>query len=569
MNRHANTALVALCMVCAVSRLMARQVSDPAKRDPPPRSVGVPDANRVAPDQDRRPGTELPKIELPEYIITGVESIDLPAVQKMIPSEQGVFISGGGQGPGSREAFDVSPRLAARTEREAGALPETRARLSASVGTFTTPRAEGWFGQRYESFDYGVSGAYFKTNGFDVGTNRSGGSATLDGGYLLSAESPLFDAARLSGLFGYSSDTYRLYGSSGPSLKRTTDGVRFDAGFSSSIKSPWQYRAGFTYSTFAVKESTLSARQNLAEFTAAADIPTEIVPLVADVDISLATRSALIDENTSMVRLGIESQRAWWNSFFAQVGVRLYIAKGMADQKLTRLYPSMALGYRFPSVHTAMVGYQGEVRFSALDELIRTTPYLSSSAPIRHVNVPLHFMGMLESEWSDAVVTRLTLRWEQHTDEPLLSDSTQRGVWDLEYLGTTTRLEGELEAFANISSNDYFAVSIVGRSSNVSETSVGIPYLPEAEVSLLYRHEFPVGVAVVPRLSVFGRRNTTPRAQESLKGYAIAGVRAEYSPLESLTVFADIDNLLDVRYEVWKGYRGHPFLMTAGVSYSW
>jgi hypothetical protein len=385
----------------------------------------------------------------------------------------------------------------------------------------------------------------------------------------LSAENPYVDAARLSGLLGYSSETYRLYGSLDSTARRITDAVRFDAGFSSAIGSPWQYRAGIAYSTYAVKESTLSARQNLAQFALASDIPTEIVPLSVDARISLATRSALTDENTSMVTLGLETQRAWFDAFFAQAGLQLYIAKGMADQKLTRLYPRATVGYQFPSVHTVMVGYQGEVRFSLLDELMGINPYLSSSAPLRHINIPVRLSGMLESEWSQSVVTRLSVRWEERKDEPLFSDSTARGVWDLEYLGTTRRLEAELEAFANISSIGYFALSIIGRSTKINETSVGVPYVPEAEVSLLYRHELPMGIAVIPRVSVFGRRNTDPRAEAFLGGYVIAGLRAEYSPLESLLVFVDVDNLLDVRYEVWKGYRGHPFLMTAGVSYTW
>ena len=569
MTRSARTVCVSLVSLFSVTPLVALQVSDPTKREPPPRTIEPPAEKPPSPSQDPRAGTELPKIELPEYVIMGVESIDLPAVQKIIPAEQGTFVSDAEDGAGRRETFDFSPRLVPHAEQQAGALPETRARISASLGTYATPRAEGWFSQRYEDFDYGLSASYFKTNGFAPQTNRSGGSAVLDGGYLLTAESPYLDAARLSGALGFSSETYRLYGSQDPAQKRTADGVRFEAGFSSSVKSPWQYRAGLTASTFAVKESTFSARQSLAEFNVAADIPTQIVPLSADLRIALATRSALSDENTSMVRLGVESQRAWWNSFFAQAGLHLYVAKGMADQKLTRLYPSAAIGYQLPTVHTAMVGYQGEVRFSALDELIGNNPYLSSSALIRHVNIPLRFMGMLESEWSDEVVTRVSVRWEQRKDEPLYSDTTGRGVWGLEYLGTSHRLEGQLEAFANISSNDYFAVSIVGRSSKVEETSVGVPYLPEAEVSLLYRHELPMGVALIPRLSVFGRRNSTPRSEQFLKGYAIAGFRAEYSPLESLTVFADVDNLLDVRYEVWKDYRGHPFLLTAGVSYAW
>jgi hypothetical protein len=554
-----------------VPPLVGRQVTEPPKREPPPRSIEVPAQGEAAPGavQDQRAEADLPRIELPEYVITGVASIDLPDVLKMIPEEQGVLRAGQQRGPGRREFFAYSPRWVAEGGKDPSQLPETHARLSASFATFLTPTIDAWFGQRYEDFDYGVSASYFKTNGFAPQTNRSGGAATVDGGLLLKAENPYFNAARLSGDLRYFSETYRFYGGLDPSLKRTNDAVRLDAGFSSSTQSPWQYAAGVAYSTYAVKESSLTARQDVAEFSLAADVPTPVVPLAAAARAQLGSRTGIAEGNYSMIQLGVESQRGWWSSFFAQAGVNLYVAKGMSGQQLTRLYPSAGIGYRFPSVHSIMLGYQPRVSFSRLDLLVGRSPYLSSGAVIRHVDMPLRFAGILESEWSDLIVTRATVRWELWKDEPLFSDSTERGVWELEYLGTTTRLEVELEAFANISSNGYFAVSIVARSSKVRETSVSVPYLPETEVSLLYGHDFPGGITLLPRLSFFGRRNTRLEGEQFLNGYAIAGLRAEYAPLPSLKVFADLDNLLDVRYEVWKGYQGHPFLMTAGVSYSW
>lgn len=569
MRPAATISLVSVLTAVAVPVLLARQVAEPTRREPPPRTIEVPGEKTEKEAQDPRQSQELPKIELPEYVITGIESIDLPEVEKSTLEESGILAPDASRGPGRREAFATAPRVSTDWPGESVELPETRARAQASIGTFASPRLQAWFGQRYADFDYGIAADYHKTGGYAPNTGRSGGSAALDGGYLVGSDNPYFDAARLSGVLGFASESYKLYGSIRPTSRRTNDGVNFDAGFASSVASPWQYRAGMGISTFAVKESSLAARQNMAEFSAASDIPTPIVPLAADLRISLATRSAVVDENTSMLKLGVESQRAWWDSFFAQAGLALYVAKGMGGQNLTRLYPTVAVGYHFPSVHTAMLAYQPQVRFSTLGGLVGANPYLSSTATIRHVNVPLRFTGLLESEWSDVVVTRLAVRWEQWNDEPLYADTSGLGVWSLFYQGATTRLEAELEAFANLSPNDYVAVSVIGRSSRITETSIAVPYAPEAEVSLSYRHEFAFGVDLLARVSVFGRRNAQLDREEFLGGYAIAGLRLEYSPLAPLAVFVDADNLLDVRYEVWKGYRAHPFLLTAGVSYAW
>ena len=90
--------LVAAVAMLGVNVLAARQVSAPAKREPPPRPVAVPAEADKGQAQDPRAQTPLPKIELPEYVITGTASIDLPSAEKMTPVEEGVFTSEGAFG---------------------------------------------------------------------------------------------------------------------------------------------------------------------------------------------------------------------------------------------------------------------------------------------------------------------------------------------------------------------------------------------------------------------------------------------------------------------------------------
>ena len=79
------------------------------------------------------------------------------------------------------------------------------------------------------------------------------------------------------------------------------------------------------------------------------------------------------------------------------------------------------------------------------------------------------------------------------------------------------------------------------------------------------------GLQVSPSLRYVGKRVTDlyVDAGSQPKLYGVFGLRVEYVPLKSLSIFADGQNLTDTRYEEWNGYRAAPFVVTAGIGYRW
>ena len=137
------------------------------------------------------------------------------------------------------------------------------------------------------------------------------------------------------------------------------------------------------------------------------------------------------------------------------------------------------------------------------------------------------------------------------------------------YSGTTTLASYRVDLFAKFSTNSYFAFALTVNSAKNSVTQGKIPYVSDFEVASWYRHTFPFGLIVSPRLNFVERRSVDVLSGARLPEFWLAGLRLEYALWAPFDVFLDLQNLTDRKYEEWRGYRAAPFMMHAGISYRW
>jgi hypothetical protein len=78
-----------------------------------------------------------------------------------------------------------------------------------------------------------------------------------------------------------------------------------------------------------------------------------------------------------------------------------------------------------------------------------------------------------------------------------------------------------------------------------------------------------VDVAVTGSISGYGSRRASAFSDRTAGGGFWCGVKAEYLGVSRLTVFLNLENLLDRSDEVWRGYRVEPFRADVGLSYRW
>lgn len=534
------------------------------KQQPESRKIDV--EQKTVADQSNKP---LPKIDLPEFVITGVASIDLPNAEKLSPDEP-----------------KASPRPISGLTRERdhptdlmnnellgtpddGLRVGLRGKVSASIATFSAPTVGLSWGNADAQVRYSFEGGYHRTKGFAPNADRSEGFVGAAGGFTFRSSLTPLDRAAVGAEAGYANKSYKWYGSARPSNTRDHSRFAFLSSLSSSqdLTSPYDAQLKFEQNT--VTDTSSRAAENRIDFGLRALFPISPVSLKLDVKTSVASLSGASSSSLSFVEFGAGIDQIQWNEFTLEGSIRLYSAQGMEGQSLSRAYPVLHLGYRIGEEQRIFAYYNPGVEFRAFGSEIVRNPYLSAASVVRHADIRFGGGAGWESHWSQSLHTRLKTEFQSGYDEPLYADSSGVGIWNLAYGGKNSRFTFKAELFANLSPNDYFGSALTINSTNNSATQQALPYVPEVEGSFVYNRALSSELTLSAGLSFFHTRVDNAFNGRDLAGSLILDAGAEYRIQSQLKVFLEIHNLTNQRYELWKGYQAMPFTVALGVHVLW
>ncbi|MEX2117616.1 MAG: hypothetical protein WEB37_12090, partial [Bacteroidota bacterium] len=407
--------------------------------------------------QDQAP---LPKIDLPEFVITGTGSIDPPAVDKESLVEAGLYNRNPLENmPGARDRGTID--LGERFKQSLFATREVRnGMILGSLGTFFSPFVMASYGVSSTEFGFLGKAAYRRTKGFARFTDASTASLAADGNMVFQSTNEYFDKARLSAGISYDIRKYKFYGSQNPSVQRDWAVVGLEVGASSGITAPLSFHAALNYRAHSLQDSSETLTENHVTLSAGSALPVFDVPLDVGFVAELATIARATTNSLSLVHLTLASPRWSWGDFSVRVAANGYAVEGMNGQKGTYLYPEIRVQHRLSRSLTAFLDFHPSVSFATLRERTRQFPYLSSASVIRHTVDRLAFSSGIESEWSGQLRTKISFEFRRSTDEPLYDDMADSGIGLLEYGGTTTIVGARVDAVANITPIDYFGIAL-------------------------------------------------------------------------------------------------------------
>ncbi|MCI0561866.1 MAG: hypothetical protein MN733_25550, partial [Nitrososphaera sp.] len=322
----------------------------------------------------------------------------------------------------------------------------------ASLGSYFTPRAELWLGQALPTYDYLVSVGYHRTKGYVDHSDRSGGHLGVSGGMLF--ESGAFEGYRLGGNVSYGSEGYRFYGSPSPATRREITNYRLGLSLSQEQLTEFSLTPNLDYSYFQVDDSAAKTLQQKATLGLNAELPLSSVTLVGNVSYTNATLSGAHSGHLTLFQLRVGTSRYWWNNLFLQGAASAYSVKGMSNQRFSRIYPDVAIGYRVGGAHLASVSYSGRVGFHELEGSVQANPYLSAGSAFWHSDVNRRLTAAIESDWSGSVKTLLSASNERVDLYAMPFDPLNAGIWQFAYTGATF-WKYQAEGFAKLTPNDY------------------------------------------------------------------------------------------------------------------
>jgi hypothetical protein len=561
--------MVVLILLLALQVQVLRgqeESSEREKKNPEMRAADI-----STPQQDtirtplKTPQRPLPKFDLPEFVITGTASIDLPKLEKIMMIDSAVMPApvsiSSEKYHRDRETLELEMK---RGERDS--LAEAMyysGYVKAGIGTYFTPQAELQFGQSFPEYYYSIGGKYFLTKGYAPNTDRSSGGLTASGGTTLISGIPMLQHADVQAGVGYRSESFRFYGSAIPDLQRTLSDFHIQAEVENQAVSYFPYAAGISLESVAVSDSSSSKTETRFDVRYQTSFPIASVPVLTAVHVLTATGGL------GFMDLSAAAQHSWFSDFQVEGSLHLSWAKGMEGQNSLRLCPRVLGSYQVTTQHRVFLSYDQMFIPMTLATSLVSNRYLSAASVVRHEFVSGEGAIGVESMWTEAVTSRIFLQVKSARDLPLFSDSSAQGIWMLAYGGNARIVTFCAEMVAKLNSNDYFASNILLRSTKDSFLGGKIPYTPAIEAWCSAIHNFGSTVSMCAEIRFAGERTTDLAGTAVLSKYAVVDVSGDYTPWEYIKLFAGIKNLTDTKFETWRGYREFPFTMQLGAQIKW
>ncbi|MBM2840375.1 MAG: hypothetical protein HW412_903 [Bacteroidetes bacterium] len=555
-----------LCIVC--SGLVVVGVSNlygQGKKEPPHRQSAMPTDS-----SSHKSDASLPKIDLPEFLITGNESIDLPDVGKT--SAEGQWVDDSSlrkPNPGAREA---SVQLGGVQKEQIGfpsLINGYRGKALVGYGSYNTPYFDGWFGNSSSSVDFLLKAGYRSSGGHVANADYRNGHASLAGGMHLGEDPGMFSGNRLQAHMGMRGNSYSLYGSANPALRRSLTSVDGGVAMSSTNVEMLPYSA-----RFAVQSSTLEDASKTGETSLGFEINT--AKDLGDVELKgdLALWRSFYSAPSSSVdpyftQLGASAGYRLANSLDVRGGLALFLFRGSDTKTLGRLYPRLGVSWYADERLTVYAKFEPVVKRMSLDGLVASSPYVVTDVELRHAEQFINFSLGAEAEVSRMIRSRLSLNYSQTDNTPVFVDPGSVKVWSVSYGGTTRVVTVNGEVYADITEADNLGASFSIRSNRNTLTGSPNPYFPSFLSSATYQHRFLFALTVGSTLQVVGRQSVDQSDNRHLPAFVVLNLKAEYVIVPRWNVMIVLSNLFDQKQTWWDNYAGLQRTVSFGTSFAW
>jgi hypothetical protein len=323
------------------------------------------------------------------------------------------------------------------------------------------------------------------------------------------------------------------------------------------------YSAGILIGNLNVRDSSLSTNETRLDLNVQTGLTLASLPIQAKFRwISATGGLSLMD-----ISGGIQNYQ--FAGMLFEGSLHFYWAQGMAGQNLVRLRPHLMASYQVTTRHRIYAYYRPMFVPMTLSSNIRVNRILSTASVVRHEDVINAGEVGVESDWSDAIRSHISFNVQSVRDLTVFSDSSRQGIWITAYGGQTMVVTFCGEMVAKLKSNDYFASTIILRSTKDSYRNKVIPYVPTVEGSCSAYHKFGRTTAARIHLRFAGERKADLIEIVTLPQYVVVDISGEYTPFDFLRFTVGIKNLTGMRYEIWRGYQEFPMTMHVSLQIKW
>ncbi|PKL82330.1 MAG: hypothetical protein CVV24_10585 [Ignavibacteriae bacterium HGW-Ignavibacteriae-3] len=510
--------------------------------------------------------SEQQSIELPDFVITGRQSINVPIAAKkkpdfiptlsqdfftpqFAPEDLPLFIS---------SAPDpVTPNLNLTDNRNSS-------KLSIQLGKYSFPVGELQFSQSFENFlaNAKIWGSNIKEYIPNAGYNNSGVSLMND--FFISTRSDFLPGSVIKLGGDYIRDSYKFFGSAVPTDLRETNRASGLFSISSSYSRWVSIGAGFSGNILSLNENgfkeTNFAVSGLFEFKLNS--------------FSLGTKvyytRQLLQKNLSMVDN--------YNYFAMNGYVRLFSAGSFnligginvaSAGSQSFFSPFGSIEYRLVQGLTLGAEFNPHTKFFKVTDFLSQNLYFNPGLTDNvFLEYKTDFNAMIRYEYEKLFSVSLTGGYASMNNNYYFDDVITPGKLDLYILPKSDKLSGTISFFFYPTRLGYL-IGDLNLSNVKDEAGNFIPYEPKSTLNLTYGYNFDFGIDFKIRYKMAQDIYTNITNTYKLDNYNNMSVSLGYEILSGLKLTADFQNVFNRTNFMWKLYREKPFDLLLGIEYHW
>ncbi len=528
------------------------------------------------PSEAQKDDVPLPKIDLPEFVITGNEKINLDLQPKTEEDEDRLFTPEK-PSPGIRNlAADggLSPKQTKLFVTTPSAL---NGKIFSSIGFFTTPQFNGWFGQHDNANSYVINGYYSSTEGHVKNADGWKGGFGAKGKYVMPDSSNFLPYAQLSGDMTYGRESYHAYGSEiAPARVRDLSALGVSLGLGSRYALPYRSMTGLDY-TGTIGLSTFDAtdfgKSTESDFYINGGATTRLFGTLF---------RGLVEYRTTGYTMNIPSIHSgqWFaikadglTSVFTSLqlsyAVQQWIYRGNIGVTSGRFYPNVELRYFMTENALLYAGGVPSVERTTLSSLIEQNRYINFNSFVRHSDNKINAYVGMEFTPLDELTAKAKYSYKQVNNYPTFLDTGGAKVWEVTYLSGVYSSIFDMSMTYRLNGKQNVTAFVTARSVRQKDSSGVMPYVPKISFGSVYHQFFDLGLHVEVLAEYVASRYTNFSNSNSTAGYVYTSVKADMELMEHFRGYCEIQNLINQHYYIWNGYRERELYVSLGISYQW
>lgn len=556
-----------LLILCLAATGTFADVHAQTKPEPPPRPAPVPAERKdtVA----RKAEAPLPRIELPEYDITGTLVPGVANSNKLTGDENGALDPLGRKNIRARE-----PRWLDEGAWKLGAGPEglpgsRSGKADAGYGSFRTPWLDLSMNPGNPEFDLAIRAGFRSSAGHVDRADYRRGYASLGITRTLAESGGLFSQSTLHASAEYAARNYTPFGALVQKGDRTLHLFSTGVSLQDFTLGSTLLEGGLFVSGASLVDSVTTQQVRFgAKFNGSQDIGPVAVEEGMEIVLSNFTAPTQV-RNPVYIRSSVVGQDEVIQNVVLRGGVAGYVERGTRGDTRGHLYPIASVSWYPAPPFEVFVRFEPSVTEETLGGLVRSVPYIAYPALLMHEVCGTDLVGGMEVGVTGSLKIRLIARYRRIENYLSFVDSARVGLWDAWYDGVSTVYSAEGDLMWQVTDADLLTASLHTLASSNSVTGEKLPYLSPLLVDASAAHWFPFGLVIGGEVQMVGTRTTDLLGSRTLEPFVLLDVSADYSFLPGWRVRGEIRNLLGTRYEWWEGYAALPRTGSLGVAYNW